>query len=233
MRCRFLVASLSLALAAPVSASELPREDLGKVGPTYQIAEDNLLEWIEKQLVDMEKTGELERKQEEAKRQALDSVENPDPNNLPTLAYDAVQTYDPSIMATRDITDADGNVIVPEGTTVNPLDQIPMTRELLFFDARDERQVAWAKRAFEDAKRRGKVPKPILVAGSYLDLMREWGERVYYDQGGYLLKKLGIGAVPVRVYQKTPNDRVLTLEYTGLDRAGGPNPADQNPAGDD
>ena len=231
MRRHLLAASLSVALASPAWAADPPREDLGKIGPTYQIAEDNLLEWIEQKLVDMEETGELERKKEEAKRQAIESVENPEPNNLPTLAYDAVQTHDPSIMATRDITDGQGNVIVPKGTTVNPLDQIPMTREMLFFDGRDPRQVAWAKRRFEDAKRRGKVPKPILVAGSYLDLMREWGERVYYDQGGYLLKKLGIGAVPVRVYQKTPDDRVLTLEYTGLDRAGGPNPADRKEDG--
>lgn len=205
------------------SASDLPREDLGKIGPTYSIAEVNFLEWIERKLTEKERSGELEKLSEEAKEQALDSIENPDPNNLPTLAYDTEQTHDPSVVATRDITDQFGNVVVPKGKTVNPLDQIEMTREMLFFDARDERQIEWAKRRMADARERGKVPKPILVAGSYLDLMQKWEEPVYFDQNGYLLKKLGIGAVPVRVYQKTPEDRVLTLEYTGIDRAGGPN----------
>lgn len=199
----------------PEPAPSMGREDLGAVGPVYPIAEANMLEWIEQQLLKRERSGELDQLKEEAIEQALDSLENPEPTELPTLDYDTVQYHDPSIMAARDIRDHEGQVIVEKGTTVNPLDTITMTREMLFFDGRDRRQVAWARERMEEARDAGKVPRPILVAGSYLELMREWEEQVFYDQDGALIRQLGIGAVPVRVYQE-PGKRVLTLEYESM-----------------
>lgn len=44
--------------------------------------------------------------------------------------------------------------------------------------------------------------KPILVGGSYLDLMKAWNRQVFYDQEGALVRKLGITAVPAIVSQE-------------------------------
>jgi conjugal transfer pilus assembly protein TraW len=47
-----------------------------------------------------------------------------------------------------------------------------------------------------------KVPvKPILVGGSYLDLMKSWRTPMYYDQQGLLTRRLGITRVPAIVSQ--------------------------------
>ena len=44
--------------------------------------------------------------------------------------------------------------------------------------------------------------KPILVGGSYLDLMKSWRTPVFYDQDGLLIKRLGIQHVPAIVSQE-------------------------------
>jgi conjugal transfer pilus assembly protein TraW len=96
------------------------------------------------------------------------------------------------------IRDADGRVIVPPGTVVNPLDSVTLSQALLFIDARDREQVARARKLIDE--RQGKV-KVILTGGSYLDLMRRWQRPVFYDQQGTLTTKLGIRQVPALVTQ--------------------------------
>ena len=94
--------------------------------------------------------------------------------------------------------DAEGRVIVPPGTVVNPLDTVSLSQALLFIDARDREQVARARKLIDE--RQGKV-KVILTGGSYLDLMRRWQRPVFYDQQGNLTTKLGIRQVPALVTQ--------------------------------
>ena len=53
----------------------------------------------------------------------------------------------------------------------------------------------------------GKV-KPILVGGSYLDLMKRWNKQVFYDQDGTLVRKFGITAVPAIVSQEGQRLRI-------------------------
>jgi conjugal transfer pilus assembly protein TraW len=77
---------------------------------------------------------------------------------------------------------------------------------LLFFDGREAAQRAQARELV--ARHRGRV-KPILVAGPVVALSREWGERLYFDQGGVLVRWLGIRQVPALVAQA---GRVLRVE---------------------
>ena len=79
------------------------------------------------------------------------------------------------------------------------------SKHLLFFDARDPRQVAQAKELIDLYQ--GRV-KPILVGGSYLDLMKSWSRQVFYDQEGTLVRKLGITAVPAIVSQEGSRLRI-------------------------
>jgi conjugal transfer pilus assembly protein TraW len=55
--------------------------------------------------------------------------------------------------------------------------------------------------------------KPILVNGGPMDLMRRWKKRVYFDQGGSMVKRLGIENVPALVTQDGKRLRIDELEH--------------------
>jgi conjugal transfer pilus assembly protein TraW len=189
-----LVVSISSALTLLSHA-----EDLGTVGPTYDISEPHLLQWIEQRLLAKERSGDLRRLQDEAKARAIEDIRHPAP--LPGLTKaTAARTFfvDPSVTLTEPIRDEKGRVLFPAGTRKNPFEIVSMSKHLLFFDARDERQVEGARRLID--RYQGRV-KPILVAGSYLDLMKRWKRPVYFDQHSRLVKKLGIAQVPALVSQ--------------------------------
>ena len=106
---------------------------------------------------------------------------------------------------TYPIADETGAVLFPAGLRKNPLDVVSLSKHLLFFDARDVRQVAKARELI--ARYQGRV-KPILVGGSYIDLMKAWNTPVYYDQDGTLVRKLGITGVPAIVSQEGSRLRI-------------------------
>ena len=102
-----------------------------------------------------------------------------------------------------------GELMFAAGTQANPLDVVSLSRHLLFFDARDNRQVRQARELM--ARYQGKV-KPILTAGSYLNLMKSWHIPVYYDQQGLLTRRLGIAQVPALVSQEGKRLRIDEME---------------------
>ena len=191
-----LLASL---LCLSVMPSYSQASDLGVVGPTYEIAERDLIEVMKDKFRRMEKTGELAKVQENYKKQVLDAVEKPKP--VPGIkTTETAQTYfvDPTWTLDRNVVDEKGNLLFPSGTKVNPLDYAPLTQQLLFFDQRERSQVAFAKRFIEQSTAR---VKPILVGGEPLKLMRQWKREVYYDQGGVLSRTFLLKHSPAIVSQ--------------------------------
>ena len=187
-------------------------DDLGTVGETYAIAEPHLLNYIEQTLREKEKSGELAHLEEQAKGRVIDSIRNP----KPLAGIKATQTartfyFDPSIKVKQNITDAKGNIMVPAGTTKNPLEVVSLSKHLLFFDGSDPQQVRQARALIDYYG--GKV-KPILVAGSYLDLMKAWQLSVYFDQQGVLTRKFGITQVPALVSQEGLRLRIDELRMS-------------------
>lgn len=201
-------ATLSVLIIACV-ALPTAAEDLGTIGPTYAIAEPHLLTAIEQQLRAKQNSGELARLEAEAKRRIVAAIETPTPVAGITRAARARSYYfDPSIVVPTNITDPHGNILVPAGTRQNPLAVVSLSQRLLFFDAREDRQVAWAQATI--ARYHGQV-KPILVAGSYLTLMQRWQRPVFFDQQGALTRKLGITQVPALVSQEGMQLRIDEL----------------------
>jgi len=181
-------------------------DDLGVVGPTYDIAEPDLIELIQSSLHRMEKSGELSRKQDEYRDRVIGAVEKPKP--VPGLkATSTKRTYyiDPTLVLDHDIRSADGEILFARGLKVNPLDHVSLREELIFFDGRDRRQVSFAKQTLRNLKG---AAKPIMVAGEPLNLMRDWKRQVFYDQGGALVRRLGIHQVPAVVTQDGKRLRV-------------------------
>ena len=180
--------------------------DLGTLGPTYGIAEPHLLNFIEQRLRDKERSGELQRLMQEAQSRGIDAVKRPQPV-AGVRATETARTFyvDPTFTLDRNVVDAQGRLLFAAGTRKNPLEVVSLSKHLLFFDARDPRQVARARELI--ASHGGRV-KPILTGGSYLDLMKAWRVAVYFDQQGTLTRRFGIRQVPALVSQEGQRLRV-------------------------
>jgi len=197
------------ALTIGMSATGVGAADLGTLGPTYGIAEPHLLDFIGQRLRDKERSGELQRLMQEAQSRGIDAVRQP----RPVAGLRATQTarsfhVDPSFTLDRNIMDGQGRLLYAAGTRKNPLDVMSLSRRLLFFDARDRRQLARARELI--ARHEGRL-KPILTGGSYLELMQAWRVPIYYDQQGTLTRRLGIEQVPALVSQEGSQLRIDEL----------------------
>ena len=189
-------ATVALALLSTNSAQA---EDLGVIGPVYEIAEPSLLEVIRTRLQALDESGDLARLQHESQTRITREIADPAPlRGVAKTTQARSFHFDPTIEVPYPITDADGRVLVAPGTRVNPLDTVSLSRPLLFFDARDKDQIDHAVRLLD--AHRGAL-KLILTGGSYLALMRRLKQPVFFDQQGSLTSKLRIRHVPALVTQ--------------------------------
>jgi len=183
--------------------------DLVTIGPVYSIQEPHLLDLIRNRLQEKERSGELKKLEEQARERAVNGVRQPTPvAGIKTTETARTFYYDPTFTLNRNVVDDRGNLLFAAGTRKNPLEIVSLSKHLLFFDARDRRQVQRARELI--AFYSGRV-KPILVGGSYLDLMKAWRMPVYYDQQGVLTRRLGIKQVPAIVSQEGQRLRIDEL----------------------
>ena len=202
----FAAAALSVALAfsAPAAA-----KDLGVRGATWAVAEPDLLAEIEARLVEMERSGALARLETQARERARMKLEEPDP--VPGIApatEERSRLFDPAIAVARDILTPDGTLIAAAGTRVNPLERIALARDLLFVDGTREAEVAWALAREEESGRPAKI---VLLAGRPLDLMRRHRRPFFFDTGGRLAARFGLGLTPVLVEQAGTRLRITEI----------------------
>ncbi|HRH79585.1 MAG TPA: type-F conjugative transfer system protein TraW [Thiobacillaceae bacterium] len=186
---------MSLLLTAPAHAL-----DLGRVGPVWPVAEPDLLALIQSRLEEKQRSGELARIQAEFEARSRRTLESP----APVAGLARTQTprsflFDPTVSAPDTVRDPEGKVLVAAGTRVNPLDYVGLSQPLIFFDARDRDQVKTALALRQRHRGRAHL---ILTGGSFIDFMRRHDLRVYYDQQGLLVRRLGIRQVPALVTQE-------------------------------
>lgn len=187
-----LLAALIAFCSAMASA-----DDLGRIGNSFPIAEHDLIEVFKAKAQAKVDDGSwnkiMEGQRDKMKAYAARPIGKP----LPRALVYSVRYFDPSIEIDRDISDADGNVLYVKGTRVNPLDYHDYHRTLCFFDGDDKAQVEWAKQyCFAPLNAHA-----ILTNGPVLDLSREFGVRLFFDQYGRLVNHFGIKAVPSVVRQ--------------------------------
>ncbi len=192
-------ATLLLAALLAATAPGASAKDLGVRGATWPVAEPDLLVEIETRLIELQRSGELARLEDEARTRARRSLEEPEPvPGIASAREQRIRLFDPSIAVAQDIRTADGTLIAAAGTRVNPLERLPLTRDLLFVDGRREAEMAWA------LAREGKGGRPakiVLLAGRPLDLMRRHRRPLFFDTGGRLAARFGIAATPTLVEQ--------------------------------
>ena len=194
-RLPFRAAALALLLATPVHAL-----DLGWVGPVWPVAEPDLLALIQSRLEEKQKSGELARIKTEFEARSRRTLESPAPvAGLIRTHAPRSFLFDPTVTAADTARDPEGKVLAAAGTRVNPLDYVSLSQPLVFFDARDREQ---AKAALALRQRHQGRAHLILTGGSYIDFMKRHDLRVYYDQQGLLVRRLGIRQVPALVTQE-------------------------------
>lgn len=121
------------------------RGDMGRLGPVRPIAESDLISVLEQRL--------SMRDFAPAKASAMKRYfERADFLPLPAAREPRRRSVDPTVIVTRDITDADGRVLVEAGRRINPLDLFPFSSRLIVFDATDRAQLEVARRAMREVE---------------------------------------------------------------------------------
>ena len=185
-------------LAGLTLTSSAFARDYGQQGNVWPIVEPDLLAQIHAKLTQLERSGETARLNEELKRRTIARVNRPTPVAGVINASEVRSwQFDPTITVERAIADNKGRVIIAAGTKVNPLDTVPLRAPLVFLDGDEPAQLAWALGRYGASK-----AKLILVKGAPLELMKARQRRFYFDQGGTLVKRFGIRAVPATVEQQ-------------------------------
>ena len=173
--------------------------NLGVIGQTYEIAEPNMLESFHTKLRAAQANGKMAEVEAQMKERFVAHAQRPNGIDLPRSQQHRTRYYDPSVILSQEIIDHEGNVLWPAGTTVNPLDYVPLSQQWLFFDGDDPEQSAWAHAYL---KRYPDQVRPILTRGAILELSEAWQVRLYFDQHGAYVKKFGIKAVPALITQE-------------------------------
>ncbi len=164
--------------------------DLGVVAKTFVIKEQSFAMMMQERLMAIPASTMDEHKRKIiAKTKAR--INRPKGANLPRAEFNRRFVFDSSITIKKDIMH-EGKILMPKGTNANPLDFVALSKPLIFFDGDDAAQLAWSK------LQKGLL---ILTNGAPLELSRLWGRVVYFDQHQALTKKIGIQAVPARVFQ--------------------------------
>ena len=179
--------------------------DLGVVGQTYDIAEPDMLESLHTKLREAEANGEMAEVEQLMKERFVAHANRPKGVSLPRAQEHKVRYYDPTVVLSQDITDHEGNLLWPAGTTVNPLDYTNMSQQWLFFNADDPVQAAWAQAYL---KHYPNQVRPILIQGAVLELTEAWDIRLYFDQYGKYAEKFGIQTVPSLISQEGKKLRI-------------------------
>ena len=187
------MALLSLAcLAAPRVALAF---DMGNYGRVWPLAERPFLEWVQ------QRAEALQPRWQQIMRDAQQSyrarVERPPATELPAAPAYRQWLHDPTYVAPETFFDHRGQAVVLAGERINPLAHVSLPQTLVFFAGDDPRQRSWIR-----GRADSELETWIMTSGPYMRLLKEWNRRLYFDQGGELLRKLRIEALPATVRQQ-------------------------------
>ncbi|TFH89365.1 type-F conjugative transfer system protein TraW [Vibrio ouci] len=215
------VTVLALSVSAFLVPFHLWAQDLGRIGATFPIGEIDMLIWIEQRLKRFERSGKLAELQQDFVKRVAESVETPPPLMLTTTTTPRTFFVDPSLTLAADLTDGKGALFAKAGTRINPFDtstwpertrppnRFEYSHVLVFLDARDEKQLAFAQ-----TLNATKPIKWILTGGSPNQAADILNRRFYFDQRGYLSKRLHIKAVPSLVEQSGTHWKVTEFDVS-------------------
>jgi conjugal transfer pilus assembly protein TraW len=182
-------------------------KDLGRTfGQTWRITEPDALKMIQ----DAAKKVDLSKWQDKARQSIWPDLAKKAPA-LPEVAQTVSTTFDPSVIATRDLTLPDGRIVVHAGQRINPLDQsMPWdTLRFIVFDANKPWQIrqaqAWAK-TYPNA--RILMAAPPDTEQGWITIEHAFGGTPVKLIEPFVAQRLGVRAAPSMVW---PDGQVLRV----------------------
>lgn len=183
--------------------------DFGVYGQTYPVKEKSTIEAIQAKFQSMMDNGEWDKHVEEYKLKTLDSIRNPKSKDLPKVITNNIRYFDPTTEVVEDIPLPNGKFLARKGDKINPMEQLGLSKDILFFDATDERQLLWAV----EIKKENPNTIAIATKGEWFKAMEKHGVRFYFDQMSHLTDRFDIQRVPSKVSQ---DGRKLKIEEISL-----------------
>jgi conjugal transfer pilus assembly protein TraW len=181
-------------------------KDLGAYGTTFVLQERSMLVMLQERLNQAQAEGKIAHLQQHMQDRVQQKVLHPTPvTGLQPTQTPRSYLYDPTITVQEDLKDHQGRLFHKAGTKLNPLHYVSWGKPLLLIDGGDPEQLYWALAQQDTAK-------IVLTAGSPIELMRQTGARLYFDQGGLIVKKFQMTQVPCRISQQ--GDKLLIEELT-------------------
>lgn len=169
-------------------------KDYGVKGHVFEIQEESMLNMIQDRLLQAESSGMIEKMQKQFQAKVKARLLKPKAvGGISRTVEPRTFHVDPTYTQRKDIKDAQGNILVAAGTTVNPLEELNWGEPLIFIDGENQEQIDWA------VKRQGKI---VLINGSVLEISDQISRAVYFDQGGVLIHKFSIKQIPATVTQE-------------------------------
>lgn len=186
--------------------------DYGVMGEVFPILERDLIEVILQKLHKLQVDGKLEEYNQQIQAKVKKSIERPSPvKDITHTKAPRSYTFDPTITVSKDLKDHNGVVFYRKGDKVNPLHYRQMTKPFLLIDGDDADHLTWALRMLK----KHPLAKIILVKGAPLQIWRELGIPIYFDQFGKITEKFGIKQVPALITQS--GDMLLIQEMKADD----------------
>ncbi|MBF0206929.1 MAG: type-F conjugative transfer system protein TraW [Oligoflexia bacterium] len=193
---RYLLLTLLVLL---IACSELLfAGELGVIGKTYQIEEEDLVVVMQRKIMEKQKSGELEKEMMAFKDRSEKLIRRPLGIKMNRAKEYKIKSITILYKLSEDISDASGKILYKAGTEVNPLKIKKLSKALCFFDGDDQKQVEWVNKTCAE----NKLNKLIMTSGDFLDLSNKYQRRFYFDQRGALVARLGIESLPAVVRQQ-------------------------------
>ncbi len=175
-------------------------KNCGVIGAIYPIAEIDLRQVIQQRLLTWQHNGGFDQWNIKFNQTLQQRMDRPLPvMGLHRTFQSRTWLFNPSVRIPYDLKNANGDIVLPVGTTVNPLDTVSLSETLLFYNADDLDQVRWAQRQDEQLKGKDKL---ILVKGSVISQITLFKKSVFFDQGGRLTTRFGITQIPAIITQQ-------------------------------
>ena len=186
-----------LVVAGTLPAAALSARDYGQQGAVFAVTEPDLLRTIEHKLASLDRSGAIAQLNQQLAKRSEARVRRPEAvAGIELAKHPRSWIHDPAITIDRDIVGPQGHRIARAGQRINPLDFMAMRQTLVFIDGDVPAQVRWALARHSETS-----AKIIMVKGAPLEAMTRHQRRFYFDQGGFLVRRFGIRAVPALVAQ--------------------------------
>ena len=170
--------------------------DYGVRGPVEEILERDLREIMQERYAKID----WDRKKKKAVERFWTKQTFVD---LPTASVPRFREHDPTIYITNDIVDAEGQIIVPMGTEINPLKVRPFTQAVIVFNPLEDKQLQLVKSRVKNLKEA--YPRVTFIV-TRLDVSDGWKSyKEITDQVDAPIFKLTPEIVSSFALQKTPS----------------------------